>query len=40
MARDADDPVAKLEMLTNMLEKGLLSQAEFDDKKAEVLARM
>ena len=40
MARDADDPVAKIEMLTTMLEKGLLSQAEFDAKKAEVLARM
>ena len=40
MARDADDPVAKIEMLTTMLEKGLLSQAEFDAKKAEVLASM
>ena len=40
MARDADDPVATMEKLTTMLEKGLLSQAEFDTKKAEVLARM
>ena len=41
MARDADnDPVATIEKLTTMLEKGLISQAEFDAKKAEVLARM
>ena len=40
MARDADDPVATIEKLTTMLEKGMLSQAEFDAKKAEVLARM
>ena len=40
MARDADDPVATLEKLTTMLEKGMLSQAEFDAKKAEVVARM
>ena len=38
MARD--DPVATIEKLTEMLEKGMLSQAEFDAKKAEVLARM
>jgi len=38
MARD--DPVATIEKLTEMLEKWMLSQAEFDAKKAEVLDRM
>lgn len=36
----AHDPVAKLTQLKQMLDAGLISQAEFDSKKAELLASM
>lgn len=35
-----DDPVAVLSKLKKMLEGGLIEQAEFDAKKAEILSRM
>lgn len=35
-----DDPVAVLSKLKKMLEAGLIEQAEFDAKKAEILSRM
>ena len=38
MARD--DPEEKLAKLKSMLDKGLITQAEYDFKKAEVLAGM
>ena len=42
IARDdpQPDPVETLKKLTAMLDEGLISQAEFDTKKAEVLQRM
>ena len=42
IARDAPqpDPVETLKQLTAMLDEGLISQAEFDTKKAEILQRM
>ena len=36
----ADDPVAALKKLKDMLELGLIEQAEFDAKKAEIMSRM
>lgn len=36
----AADPVALLKKLKEMLDAGLISQAEFDSKKAEILSRM
>ena len=36
----ADDPVARLEKLKGLLDKSLISQAEFDGAKAEVLKRL
>jgi len=36
----ADDPVAKLKKLKEMLELGLIEQAEFDSKKAEIMSKM
>jgi membrane protease subunit (stomatin/prohibitin family) len=36
----ADDPVAKLEKLKAMLDKGLIAQADYDTAKAEVLRKM
>jgi hypothetical protein len=35
-----DDPMAKLKQLKELLDIGALSQAEFDAKKAELVARM
>jgi membrane protease subunit (stomatin/prohibitin family) len=35
-----DDPVAVLEKLKTLLEKGLISQAEYDTKKADILSKM
>lgn len=35
-----DDPVASLKKLKDMLDLGLIEQAEFDAKKAEILSRM
>ena len=42
IARDdpQPDPVETLKKLTAMLDEGLISQAEFDTKKAEILQRM
>lgn len=39
-AAPAEDPLALIEKLGGLLEKGLLTQAEFDAKKAELLARI
>jgi membrane protease subunit (stomatin/prohibitin family) len=36
----AADPVAKLEQLKAMLDKGLIAQADYDAAKAEVLRKM
>ena len=36
----ADDPVASLKKLKEMLDLGLIEQAEFDTKKAEIMNRM
>ena len=36
----ADDPVAALKKLKDMLDLGLIEQTEFDTKKAEILSRM
>jgi hypothetical protein len=35
-----EDPVATLQKLKTLFDSGLISQAEFDNKKAEVLSRM
>lgn len=35
-----DDPMAKLTKLKNMLDAGLITQEEFDKKKADILASM
>jgi len=37
---EADDPVASLKKLKEMLELGLIEQAEFDAKKTEIMSRM
>ena len=39
-AASADDPAARLEKLKGLLDKSLISQAEFDQAKAEVLKRL
>jgi hypothetical protein len=36
----AADPVATLEKLDGLLKKGILTQAEFDAKKAELLQQI
>ncbi|KAB2921380.1 MAG: SHOCT domain-containing protein, partial [Dechloromonas sp.] len=36
----ADEVVATLEKLHGLVEKGILSQAEFDAKKAELLKKL
>jgi membrane protease subunit (stomatin/prohibitin family) len=33
----ADDAITRIEKLAGLLEKGLITQAEFDDKKAKLL---
>lgn len=38
--QDADDPIAQLERLSNLRDKGVLSDAEFEAKKAELLDRL
>ena len=35
-----NDPVTKLQQLNTMLDMGLVTQAEFDAKKAEIMASM
>jgi membrane protease subunit (stomatin/prohibitin family) len=37
---DANDPVAKLKKLKEMLDLGLIEQAEFDAKKTEIMSKM
>jgi hypothetical protein len=37
---DTKDPVAALKKLKDMLDLGLIEQAEFDTKKAEIMSRM
>jgi uncharacterized protein YaiL (DUF2058 family) len=39
-AATADDPMAKLTKLKNMLDAGLITQEEYDKKKADILANM
>jgi hypothetical protein len=39
-AGDVNDPVATLKKLKDMLDLGLIEQAEFDSKKAEIMGRM
>jgi uncharacterized protein YaiL (DUF2058 family) len=39
-AATADDPMAKLTKLKNMLDAGLITQEEYDKKKADILAAM
>ncbi len=36
----SDDPTARLEKLKNLLDKGLISQADYDSAKAEVLKKL
>jgi hypothetical protein len=36
----AEDPVQKLKQLKDMLDAGLISQKEYDSKKADILSRM
>ena len=35
-----DDPVGRLEQLKTMLDRGLVTETEFNKKKAEILARV
>ncbi|MCL2222609.1 MAG: SPFH domain-containing protein [Oscillospiraceae bacterium] len=39
-ANSADDPVATLKKLKDMLDMGLIEQSEFDTKKTEIMSRM
>ncbi len=39
-AATADDPMAKLTKIKNMFDAGLITQEEFDKKKAEILAQI
>ena len=39
-AQAAEDPAARLEKLKGLLDKGLISQAEFDTAKAEILKKL
>jgi len=39
-AATVDDPMAKLTKLKSMLDAGLITQEEYDNKKAEILANM
>ncbi|MFJ1257959.1 SHOCT domain-containing protein, partial [Cupriavidus sp. CuC1] len=36
----ADDPAARLQKLKDLLDKSLISQAEFDTAKAEILKKL
>ncbi|MGO4331513.1 SHOCT domain-containing protein, partial [Cupriavidus sp. M-11] len=36
----ADDPAARLQKLRELLDKSLISQAEFDTAKAEILKKL
>lgn len=37
---DSDELIAKLKELANLKEQGILTEAEFDDQKAKILAQM
>ena len=39
-APDSDDLIAKLKELANLKDQGILTEAEFDDQKAKILAEM
>jgi membrane protease subunit (stomatin/prohibitin family) len=39
-APDSDELIAKLKELANLKEQGILTEAEFDDQKAKILAQM
>jgi hypothetical protein len=39
-APDSDELIAKLKELANLKEQGILTDAEFDDQKAKILAQM
>jgi hypothetical protein len=39
-APDADDPIAKLKELAGLKDQGILTEAEFNDQKAKILAQM
>ncbi len=36
----SDDPIAKLKELAQLKDQGILTEAEFDDQKAKILAQM
>ncbi|MDR3385202.1 SHOCT domain-containing protein, partial [Cupriavidus basilensis] len=40
VAAPADDPAARLQKLKDLLDKSLISQAEFDAAKAEILKKL
>ena len=40
VATNSDDPMEKLKKLKSMADAGLISAAEYDAKKAEILSRM
>jgi membrane protease subunit (stomatin/prohibitin family) len=40
VATASDDPTAKLEKLKGLLDKGLISQADYDTAKADVLKKL
>jgi membrane protease subunit (stomatin/prohibitin family) len=39
-APDSDDPIAKLKELASLKDQGILTEAEFNDQKAKILAQM
>ena len=39
-APDSDDPISKLKELANLKDQGILTEAEFNDQKAKILAEM
>lgn len=39
-AAGSDDPIAKLKELAQLKDQGILTDAEFDDQKAKILAQM
>jgi Short C-terminal domain len=39
-APEADDPIAKLKELAGLKDQGILTEAEFNDQKAKILAQM
>jgi hypothetical protein len=39
-APDSDDPIAKLKELAGLKDQGILTEAEFNDQKAKILAQM